>query len=287
MLQAGLSTGYRSRLLPADVLLGEGVHGAALTMYTYCPNCLVIFEVSAVQLSYAAGKVRCGECRQVYIATDYLFDDLAEARATLDALTNPEVEEGEAAQPVDHVRLPDEEGEAEELPSAATPGVVGWNQQRFTTGNLLSGVGILALLVLLGGQWIWFNRDALAADPDWRPSLEQFCGVTGCDLPLRTDLKQLVITNRDVRQHPTVKQALLINATFENRADFDQPYPVFEVSFTDVSGRPFAVRRFRPAEYLADTVSLKQGMSAGAPVQVVLELMDPGREAVSFQFSFL
>lgn len=255
-------------------------------MFTYCPSCEVIFEVSAVQLSYAAGKVRCGECRHVFMATDYLYDDVNEVRATLEALRVPEGEEG-PTQPVDYVRDSDEEGEAEEQPLPATVGEGGWDQHRFTGGHLLSGAGILALLLLLGGQYLWFNRDALAADPDWRPTLERFCGMTGCSLPLQSDLQQLVITNRDVRQHPTVKQALLINATFENRAEFDQPYPVFEVSFTDVGGKPVAVRRFQPDEYLGNTAAELQGLPAGAPVQVVLELMDPGEEAVSFQFSFL
>jgi hypothetical protein len=95
------------------------------------------------------------------------------------------------------------------------------------------------------------------------------------------------IINRDVRNHPTLEDVLLVNVAFENRADFIQPYPVLEVSFTDQSGDSVAMRRFRPAEYLDTGVDLHNGMASGAPVQVVLEIIDPGDEVVSFQFTFM
>jgi hypothetical protein len=74
---------------------------------------------------------------------------------------------------------------------------------------------------------------------------------------------------------------------FENRAEFIQPYPVLEVSFTDQSGNPVAMRHFSPPEYLAAGIDLEGGMATGSPVQVVLEVVDPGDEVVSFQFAFL
>ncbi|MGB5472307.1 MAG: DUF3426 domain-containing protein, partial [Gammaproteobacteria bacterium] len=116
---------------------------------------------------------------------------------------------------------------------------------------------------------------------------EQFCTVLRCDLPLRVDLSQLSIIERDVRQHPDADSALLINAAFENRADFAQPFPVFEVSFTDMAGNPVAMRRFLPSEYLTTNRDSKAGLPAHTPVQVVLEVQDPGDKAVSFQFGFL
>ena len=256
-------------------------------MFTYCPNCATVFQVSANLLSCAAGKVRCGECRHVYVATDYLFDDAAQARAALDASTGSADDEITLA-PVDYVRMPDvEQPEEEEDTAPARPGPAGWERQSFSMRDLGSGLGIVCLLLLLGVQWIYFNRTALAADSAWRPTVERLCAVMQCTLPLRADIEQLVITNRDVRQHPTIDQALLINASFENRADFIQPFPVFEISFTDKSGDPVAIRRFLPAEYLTEDTMVTQGLPADIPVQVVLEVMDPGDEAVSFQFGFL
>jgi hypothetical protein len=40
-------------------------------------------------------------------------------------------------------------------------------------------------------------------------------------------------------------------------------------------------------EYLGEDLEQGDGMAPAAPVHVVLEIEDPGEEAVSFQFDFL
>jgi hypothetical protein len=156
-----------------------------------------------------------------------------------------------------------------------------------TLRDVLSGTAIVFLVLLLATQWVFFNRAALAGEQGWRPGLEQFCKYLHCSLPLRVDIAQLKLLNRDVRQHPRVDEALLVNATFLNQADFTQPYPVLEVSFSGLDGNPVALRRFRPMEYVNDIQTIKHGMTPGEPVPVVLEILDPGETAVSYQFSFL
>jgi hypothetical protein len=174
----------------------------------------------------------------------------------------------------------------QEVAPAAPQRLGGWEQHTFTLREVFSGVWIVFLLLLLGVQYVWFNRDALAADDAWRPTVERICGVLNCAVPLRSEPDQLAITSRDVRQHPTTDGALLINASFENRADFVQRYPVFEIIFTDSEGGAVARRRFQPKEYVAN-VETTEGLSPDATVQVILEVMDPGEQAVSFQFGFL
>jgi hypothetical protein len=149
------------------------------------------------------------------------------------------------------------------------------------------GLAVMLLVLLLGLQWGYFNRDTLAADASLRPVLERACSMLHCRLPLRVDLAQLEIIDRDVRKHPQVDAALLINASIVNRAGFKQPYPVFEISFSDLAGEPVAMRRFHPREYLADSIDTAAGMTPDRPVHIVLEVRDPGDEAVSFQFGFL
>ena len=43
-------------------------------MYTQCPNCKTIFQVTAVQLKAANGDVRCGQCLAVFNALDNLSE---------------------------------------------------------------------------------------------------------------------------------------------------------------------------------------------------------------------
>lgn len=269
-------------------------------MYTYCPNCSVVFQVSTAQLGRAGGRVRCGECRQVYNVIDYLYEDLGAVREAVEAAGSLEMRGSDEhlggidfeEYAVEEVTALEPEPELEpesELDAGLTPMVTGasWQQQSLQRRDVFSFSAIVVLLLLLGMQWTYFNRTALAAKQDWRPALERFCTVLRCDLPLRVDLSQLVMIDRDVRQHPAAANALLINAAFENHAGFTQPYPVFEVSFTDVTGNAIAIRRFLPAEYLHTGQDIAAGLPAQARVQLALEVQDPGDKAVSFQFGFL
>jgi len=153
--------------------------------------------------------------------------------------------------------------------------------------TLLAAAACLLLVVGLSGQYIWKQRFDLAASEAWRPWLERYCSVLGCELPLRHDIARLEILEREVRNHPRVKDALLISATFENEAAFTQAWPVFEVTFSDVSGTAVAVRRFTPDEYLPSPTEIHQGMSPGEKTRLILEVVDPGKTAVSYQFAFL
>jgi predicted Zn finger-like uncharacterized protein len=259
-------------------------------MYTFCPNCSALYQLTASHLAKAAGQARCGECRQVYSAIDYLFDDLEVAREVLEL----QRESGARKQPVaNEPAISAGPAAASGTPAAAIPVHPArplpdsWQQQSISFTDIGSGLAIGFLLLLLGLQGAFFNRAEPAADERWRPMLERGCSMVNCTMPLRTDLSRIDIINRDVRKHPTIKDVLLVNVAFKNTAEFTQSYPVLEVSFTDQSGEAIAMRRFKPAEYLDASTDQAAGMSAGSPIQVVLDVLDPGDKVVSFQFAFL
>ena len=259
-------------------------------MYTFCPNCSALYRLTASHLSKAAGQTRCGECRQTYSAIDYLFDDLELAREVLDLQRNTGGEEKPVAieAVVSPVSAAASGVQASTIPThSVRPSSNSWQQQAISLTDIGSGVAIGFLLLLLGLQWVFFSRAELAADESWRPVLERGCSIINCEIPLRADVSRVDIINRDVRKHPTVKDVLLVNVNFQNTAEFIQPYPVLEVSFTDQSGDVIAMRRFEPAEYLDASTDQAAGMSTGSPIQALLELVDPGDQVVSFQFAFL
>jgi len=265
-----------------------------------------VFAIKAEHLLAAGGRVRCGECGLVFRAFDYVYDDLDMAQSALaDHLARQSEQTGQVEQT-------DQVGEDEQASIDLAEAEVGnpegrdivddaiaagfpmppqystaWSMRYDLWRTLGKGAIIGALLLLLGVQWVYFNRAALAAQNDWRPGLQTLCAVLRCELPLQVDLSRIELLNRDVRKHPQVAGALLINATLVNRAAFSQPYPTLEITFSNASGMPVAARRFSPAEYLGDHADLKAGMPAGVPMQVVLEIEDPGEDAVSFQFEFL
>lgn len=147
----------------------------------------------------------------------------------------------------------------------------------------------LALLLIssLGAQYLYFARADLLQYPALRPVLQRICVPLGCRLPLRHVPARIELLSRDVISHPRIPGALLINATFVNRADFVQAYPILEISLSGDSGAVVAMRRFRPEEYLPPGVAVAAGLAPGVPVHVVLEVAEPRRPAASFQFEFL
>ncbi len=320
------------------------------TMFAACPACKTVFPVGAAQLRAAAGRVRCGNCENVFVATEALFDDPREAltfaeqqlsavsqeiddlvdRAldgvpVADEASRADVQEDMAQEASSDETAPGEpENEATDLvdialgkldqgfpadrdtyampvasefvspaqaeasgetplPAAALLFETGHASARTSWGAIAAALFLTALLL---GQYAWAERYRLAGIPAFRPTLDAACAVLGCDLPLRHDTAKLEVLEREIRNHPHVSDALLVSATFENRADFVQAYPVFEVTFSDVSGTPVAARRFFPKEYL-NGVDPSQGMPPGQQTRLMLEIVDPGDRAVSFQFDFL
>ena len=266
-------------------------------MYTICPECSTVFAIEAGHLRKAGGLVRCGECQAVFSAVDSLYQDLSDAREALQEKQPGEQQaemDSELYAPESMVEFRDDaagvdieaesELDVEDLPPVAFGH---WSETAVSWKDVASGAGIGLLVVLFGLQWLFFNRAELAADSGWRPALERFCSILQCDLPLQTDLSRIELLNRDVRKHPLVESALLVNATLINHAGFTQPYPVFSIGFSSLSGNLVAARRFSPVEYLGEGVNIAAGMPANAPVHVVLEIQDPGKDAVSFQFEFL
>jgi predicted Zn finger-like uncharacterized protein len=154
---------------------------------------------------------------------------------------------------------------------------------RTSWGAIAAG---LLLCVTLLAQYAWWDRNRLAQITALRPVYDWVCQPLDCSLPLRHDLARVEMIEREVRDHPNVKDALLVSAAFINRADYPQAYPVLQIAFSDISGTLVAVRRFMPEEYLHDKKSV-EGMAPGEQTLVMLEVADPGERAVSYQFDFM
>lgn len=187
-------------------------------------------------------------------------------------------------QPVGDEALPDLgiiAAEPRTLPAGEEPRPAPlWKTALWAMANVL-------LIVALTGQYLYYNRQQLAQYTELRPWLTQLCAVMHCDVPLQRDVKRIVLTSRLVESHPTRPNALLIDATLVNQADFAQPYPLLELRFSDLDNQLIAGRRFRPSEYLPPGTALQAGMVPHQPVHITLEIVDPGKDAVSFQFDLL
>ena len=148
------------------------------------------------------------------------------------------------------------------------------------------GVGSLLLMLLFLGQTIYFKHNELGQISQLRPWIQFFCKQASCELSMQEDITQIELLGQDIRTHPKTKKALLVSATIINNAPFTQPYPGLRLSFSDMNGEKVAARNFLPKDYLPSGHKLDDGMESNVPIHLELEIVDPGKSAVNFEFDF-
>lgn len=165
-----------------------------------------------------------------------------------------------------------------------------YGEEEQRSGNGKAALWVFAsILLLLGlaGQYAYFHFDELSRNQKLRPLITQYCPMLGCEPAGQSDVAKIVGTNLVVRSHPFEKNALVIDVIIKNQANFEQPYPVVQLSFEDINGQPVASRRFNPDEYINDTAISLDSMPSNTPIHLTLEIEDPGRNAVNYQLLFL
>lgn len=146
-------------------------------------------------------------------------------------------------------------------------------------------LAVAALLLSLGLLSLIAERDTLAADARWRPWLERTCETLPCTLSPWREPAAMQLMTRDVRPHPSVPGALLISASFRNQAQWAQPWPQLDLTLSDLNGQPIAQRQFQPDQYLG--IGARESLiQPDQTASVTLEVRDPGKQAVAFEFDF-
>lgn len=274
-------------------------------MFAQCPECMTVFAVDANTLARAHGCAGCSRCGATFDCIATLCDALpGEPFETL-PVNEPDAAPPLLLQPIEHEHPPQQglfqqaavstdddalqpapdgaatAGAAEELAPFRT------RRRRKSTRPRALLAACIALAVVLLVQLAWAERAQLVKSPLAASWMRAACGVLGCHLPMARDLDQLELTSREVRRHPSVAGALLISATVHNQAAFRQPWPVISIKLSNLDNQPVAMRRFRPAEYLHDPAARRQGLPPDASVALVFEVLDPGQNAIAFQFGFM
>ncbi|QNK03739.1 zinc-ribbon domain-containing protein [Dyella telluris] len=260
-------------------------------MYAQCPECLTVFSLNTETLAQARGEVVCGHCDAVFDALASLSDQLppepfqhlppprTDLPPRLDlAVYRPPAEMPAVAEAPAPRDVLDEFADLVVAPRFARQTEKKRRWPWITACTLL--------LLALGAQLGWAERDLLITDNTTGPLLRQACTSLGCELPLVQDTSRLSLVARDVQAHPSVPGALLITANLRNDAPFAQPYPTVSITLSDANGNKLAMRRLRSSEYLGDAAVLQKGIPAGGSAALMLEVEDPGGKAVAFEFGF-
>lgn len=175
---------------------------------------------------------------------------------------------------------------AEPPPTATPPGFAKPPQAvRRDLLRLAGWIAVPLLVLLLVGQVLLADRARLGTDAEWRPRLLALCRVAGCRLPPWHEPAAFHVTARELSPHPTARGVLLVSASFRNDARFAQAWPVLELTLSNLDGEPLGLRRFLPREYLGGAPASAL-IAPGQSASITLEVLDPGKRAVSFEFAF-
>ncbi|GGO82317.1 hypothetical protein GCM10011348_23430 [Marinobacterium nitratireducens] len=156
-------------------------------------------------------------------------------------------------------------------PEPASPtAILGWS------------LGCLFALALLASQLVWFNRLEWSQQERLAGFYEILCNQVRCNIPPRRDIDSIRNLQLVVRAHPQYQEALSVHLLLENDAGFDQPFPAIDLTFADIRGRTVAERRLQPGDYLDPALNPLR-MRHREPYQINLEVLDPGRRAVSYE----
>lgn len=278
-------------------------------MYTQCPECLSVFSLDAQTLAQAHAYMLCGHCGAGFDSLATLADMLPDAPfrelpLNTPSLTPPQVELVVYRPPAEPPVVVEEPAPVTaEAPTDAfaelvlAPRFARTRQKRpdrHKVDRHFSGserrwpwvLACAALALLLAGQVAWATRETLLTQAPTNTWLRSACSALRCTLPLVPAPRRIHLLDSNVQSHPSVPGALMISASVRNDARFAQPYPVVVLTLSNARGERVAMRRLRPREYLDDPATRARGLAPGASTVLVLEVADPGEQAVAFEFGF-
>ncbi len=286
-------------------------------MQTHCPHCDTQFRVTEAQINTADGFVRCGVCKKVFNALK-VADQHKHQHSLLNKNTDIEANaettdvNNEAGKYIeiqpddkqDHINKTSVTGESgkdifdffdetvnESLPHVVPDQFRETHHYRSTSAvsSILWSIGILLLTTTLCIEYIWFNRDQFSHITELQTLIDKTCEQLECNSMTLRDASKMELVTRNVYTHPNEKNALIVDVSMKNNAQFAQPYPVLQIDFSDVRGNTVAARRFFPNDYLpADTQKKQQRLlPPDTSTSITLEIQDPGKQAMTYEFNFL
>ena len=240
-------------------------------METSCQQCNARYRITDEQLKIAVGKVRCGECGVVFNALSSLktYIDSNQAANSQPQSVSPEIP-----------HLPNSELSLHEA-------MYGEGKGSFTLFSpLLWLIGILLLLVLAIAQAIYYQRYELVSNPRYQQQILHLCELVPCADSQFSSSRQIKLLERNVFTHPVKPNALMVTGSFVNEAPFPQKLPKLLVTLFDIQGNLIANRQFVSDEYLQSN-NEPTALQSNKAIQFRLEILDPGTEALTYEFEFL
>jgi predicted Zn finger-like uncharacterized protein len=247
-------------------------------MYTRCPGCQAVYELSAALLSEASGVVRCGNCGKTFNTLSHLFADYPEEASEPirgggmpPLLEHPELVQAElpvAFEEFDNPAAPDDDEPSQPLPESST-----WR----APGMLWPITTAVLAVVLLAQTWLLWQTPG--------SPLSRWAASGSHEVAVNPN-EAIQIISRDLHRHPSLDDAMIISATLRNTEPYSVAFPILEVRFYDASQQLLGARRLNPEEYLHDSHRIDSGMAPGTILPLVMEFVVGSTEPSGFRIRF-
>ncbi len=142
-------------------------------------------------------------------------------------------------------------------------------------------IGAILALVLVG-QLIHYNRDALATHATYGTAVRQIYGFFGAPLYPNWSLDAFEITGTEAISGRSNAKALDILANVIVGGREPVGLPLIRVVLRDRWSNPVASRVFDPSEYLRDLAVTNSLIDPGTALPVEVSVADPGAEALGY-----
>ena len=244
-------------------------------MYTRCPKCELVYRVNSSVLAQARGLVQCGGCNRSFSALSFLFDEWPTGKAKGPAKGK------DAAPPT--LSKPSKKPKPKDDGAAESKQAFEIASKRNHQNWVKAAIVILTLTIANAG---WTFREPIKRHTPLGTGLNQSDDAQTVDGTLLKDSAQIQLVSRDMHTHPTRSGILVLSLTFVNLAPYSQSYPEMEITLLDATSQQVAKRRFPATDYLRAGTDTSAGLATDVYLPVLLELGDPGEQAVGFEIAF-
>ena len=253
-------------------------------METCCNQCHSRFYINETQLKQAHGKVACGQCGREFNALISLKS--YEGKLPPDYQENLQQQAGTELNSETGDIVDTRAGLKDRRELSLHEAMYGSERRSFfSVAPLVWFIGILLLIALGIVQTMYYQRYQLIEKPRYQQQVINLCRVLPCSEAEFASTSQIKLLERNVFTHPVSENALMVTGAFVNQAPFTQKLPDLLIGLFDIQGNLIANRLFAPAEYLQDTKNSGL-MQSEKPVQFRLEIVDPGTDALTYEFEF-
>jgi len=263
-----------------------------MRVITHCPACQTQFFATEEQLNQHGGKVRCGQCMQVFDARAQLvsISDSAENAADTSNSAEEDTSVIDSAVPAEILAQPELPASTIEITGTETkaetviqqPAYLGdaVKKNRFRAGHAgnksrawLWALATLLMILLSVIQSMYFLRDEIAIYyPKAKPYLLQACQKLSCSINLPEKIESIAIDDSDMQEDADHPGLVRFTSTLINSGNHALAYPNLELTLTDVEDKPVLRRIFKPNEYLPAGTNIADGIQASEEIRIKLAI---------------